>query len=186
MRKHVAALAACSVLFLGACGSDDDSSDTTVPASTTTVASTTTAVVTDNIVQIATANADFTTLVAALAAADLVDTLSGTGPFTVFAPTDAAFDALPTGVLEKLLLPKNKTVLAKILKYHVVASKVLSTDLTAGNVEMVDGTSVAVTLTDGVKINDATVTTPDILASNGVIHVIDKVLIPASVNVSAL
>lgn len=185
MRKHVAALAACSVLFLAACG-DDDTSDTTVPASTTTVASTTTAVVTDNIVQVATANADFTTLVAALTAADLVDTLSGTGPFTVFAPTDAAFDALPTGVLEKLLLPKNKTVLAKILKYHVVASKVLSTDLMAGNVEMLDGTNVAVTLTDGVKVNDATVTVADLPAANGVIHVIDKVLIPASVNVSAL
>lgn len=187
MRKHVAALAACSVLLLAACGSDDESSDTTVPASTTTVAeSTTTAVVTDNIVQVATANADFTTLVAAIQAADLVETLSGAGPFTVFAPTDAAFDALPTGVLEKLLLPKNKSVLVKILTYHVVSSKVLSTDLMAGDVEMLDGTKVAVTLTDGVKVNDATVTTADVMASNGVIHVIDKVLIPASVNVSAL
>ena len=186
MRKHVAAIAACSVLLLAACSSDDDTTDTTVAESTTTVASTTTAVVTDNIVQVATANADFTTLVAAVAAAGLVETLSGTGPFTVFAPTDAAFDALPTGVLEKLLLPKNKAVLVKILTYHVVGAKVLSTDLVAGDVEMLDGTKVAVTLTDGVKVNDATVTTADVPASNGVIHVIDKVLIPASVNVSAL
>ena len=185
MRKHVAAFAACSVLFLAACGSDDSTSDTTVAAETTAAPETTMAV-TDNIVEVAQANADFTTLVAAVVAADLATTLSGAGPFTVFAPTDAAFEALPAGILEKLLLPKNKAVLAKILTYHVVAGKVLSTDLTETEVGTVEGSKVAITLTDGAKVNDATVTTADVMASNGVIHVIDKVLIPASVNVSAL
>ena len=185
MRKHVAALAACSVLFLAACGSDDSTSDTTVAAETTAAPETTMAA-TDNIVEVAQANADFTTLVAAVVAADLATTLSGTGPFTVFAPTDAAFEALPAGILEKLLLPKNKAVLAKILTYHVVAGKVLSTDLTETEVATVEGSKVAITLTDGAKVNGATVTTADVMASNGVIHVIDKVLIPASVDVAAL
>ena len=185
MRKHVAAFAACSVLFLAACGSDDSTSDTTVAAETTAAPETTMAV-TDNIVEVAQANADFTTLVAAVVAADLATTLSGAGPFTVFAPTDAAFEALPAGILEKLLLPKNKAVLAKILTYHVVAGKVLSTDLTETEVATVEGSKVAITLTDGAKVNDATVTTADVMASNGVIHVIDKVLIPASVDVAAL
>lgn len=185
MRKHVAAFAACSVLFLAACGSDDSTSDTTVAAETTAAPETTMAV-TDNIVEVAQANADFTTLVAAVVAADLATTLSGAGPFTVFAPTDAAFEALPAGILEKLLLPKNKAVLAKILTYHVVAGKVLSTDLTETEVGTVEGSKVAITLTDGAKVNDATVTTADVMASNGVIHVIDKVLIPASVDVAAL
>jgi uncharacterized surface protein with fasciclin (FAS1) repeats len=185
MRKHVAAFAACSVLFLAACGSDDSTSDTTVAAETTAAPETTMAA-TDNIVEVAQANADFTTLVAAVVAADLATTLSGTGPFTVFAPTDAAFEALPAGILEKLLLPKNKAVLAKILTYHVVAGKVLSTDLTETEVATVEGSKVAITLTDGAKVNGATVTTADVMASNGVIHVIDKVLIPASVDVAAL
>ena len=185
MRKHVAAFAACSVLFLAACGSDDSTSDTTVAAETTAAPETTMAA-TDNIVEVAQANADFTTLVAAVVAADLATTLSGTGPFTVFAPTDAAFEALPAGILEKLLLPKNKAVLAKILTYHVVAGKVLSTDLTETEVATVEGSTVAITLTDGAKVNGATVTTADVMASNGVIHVIDKVLIPASVDVAAL
>ena len=185
MRKHVAAFAACSVLFLAACGSDDSTSDTTVAAETTAAPETTMAA-TDNIVEVAQANADFTTLVAAVVAADLATTLSGAGPFTVFAPTDAAFEALPAGILEKLLLPKNKAVLAKILTYHVVAGKVLSTDLTETEVATVEGSTVAITLTDGAKVNGATVTTADVMASNGVIHVIDKVLIPASVDVAAL
>ena len=182
MRKHVAAFAACSVLFLAACGSDDSTSDTTVAAETTAAPETTMAA-TDNIVEVAQANADFTTLVAAVVAADLATTLSGTGPFTVFAPTDAAFEALPAGILEKLLLPKNKAVLAKILTYHVVAGKVLSTDLTETEVATVEGSKVAITLTDGAKVNDAKVVIADVMASNGVVHAIDKVLIPASVDV---
>ena len=185
MRKHVAAFAACSVLFLAACGSDDSTSDTTVAAETTAAPETTMAA-TDNIVEVAQANADFTTLVAAVVAADLATTLSGTGPFTVFAPTDAAFEALPAGILEKLLLPKNKAVLAKILTYHVVAGKVLSTDLTETEVATVEGSKVAITLTDGAKVNDAKVVIADVMASNGVVHAIDKVLIPASVDVAAL
>ncbi|MEY3267213.1 MAG: hypothetical protein RJA15_1659 [Actinomycetota bacterium] len=180
MRKHVAAFAACSVLFLAACGSDDSTSAETTAAPETTME------VTSNIVEVAQGNADFSTLVAAVVAADLATTLSGAGPFTVFAPTNAAFEALPAGILEKLLLPKNKAVLAKILTYHVVGAKVLSTDLTETDVATVEGSTVAITLTDGAKVNDATVTTADLMASNGVIHVIDKVLIPASVDVAAL
>jgi uncharacterized surface protein with fasciclin (FAS1) repeats len=122
----------------------------------------------------------FTTLAAALTAAGLVDTLKGEGPFTVFAPTDEAFAALPEGTVETLLKPENKDQLTAILTYHVVAGKVMSTDLTDGMMAAtVEGSEVKIDLTDGVKVNDATVTAADIEASNGVIHVIDKVIMPA-------
>jgi uncharacterized surface protein with fasciclin (FAS1) repeats len=112
--------------------------------------------------------------------------LSGDGPFTVFAPTNAAFAALPAGLLDKLLLPKNKAILTKILTYHVVGSEVMAADVTAGNVTTLEGSSIAVTTMDGVKVNKANVTTTDVMASNGVIHVIDAVLVPASVDVASL
>ena len=122
----------------------------------------------------------FTTLAAALTAAGLVDTLKGEGPFTVFAPTDEAFAALPEGTVETLLKPENKDQLTAILTYHVVAGKVMSTDLTDGMMAAtVEGSEVKIDLTDGVKVNDATVTAADIEASIGVIHVIDKVIMPA-------
>lgn len=138
------------------------------------------------IVEVAGANKDFKTLVAAITAAGLGDTLSGTGQFTVFAPTDAAFAALPRGILDKLLLPKNKATLVKILTYHVLASKVMAADVMAGKVATVQGSQITIDTTNGVKVDGATVTATDIAASNGVIHVIDKVLIPASVDVAKL
>ncbi len=131
------------------------------------------------IVDVASGAGTFKTLVAAVKAAGLVDTLSGKGPFTVFAPTDAAFAKLPPGTLDSLLKPENKKKLQTILLYHVVAGKVLSTDLKSGPVKTVEGGDITVDLSGGaVKINDATVTKADIPASNGVIHVIDTVLLP--------
>ena len=122
---------------------------------------------------------NFTTLLAAAEAAGLVETLKGEGPFTVFAPTDEAFAALPEGTVDDLLKPENQEKLAGILTYHVVPGKVMSTDLTDDmEAETVQGTTVMIDLDNGVMVDDATVVTADIEASNGVIHVIDKVIMP--------
>jgi uncharacterized surface protein with fasciclin (FAS1) repeats len=133
-----------------------------------------------DIVDTAASAGDFKTLVAAIEAAGLVETLKGKGPFTVFAPTDAAFAKLPAGTLEDLLKPENKDKLTAILTYHVVAGKIMSADI-AGKTEMVEsveGDKLTVDAMKGVKIDNATVTSADIEASNGVIHVIDTVLLP--------
>lgn len=123
----------------------------------------------------------FETLVAAVQAAELVDTLKGDGPFTVFAPTDEAFAALPEGTVEDLLKPENKDQLVAILTYHVVPGKVMSTDLSDDmSAATVQGGDVTIDLDSGVMVNDASVVAADIEASNGVIHVIDKVILPAS------
>lgn len=125
-------------------------------------------------------NADgFETLVAAVEAAGLVDTLKGEGPFTVFAPTDEAFAALPEGTVESLLEPENKDQLTAILTYHVVPGKVMSGDLSNGmTAATVQGGEVTIMTEGGVMVDDANVVSPDIEASNGVIHVIDKVIMP--------
>jgi uncharacterized surface protein with fasciclin (FAS1) repeats len=121
----------------------------------------------------------FGTLVAAVQAAGLVDTLKGEGPFTVFAPTDAAFAALPAGTVEELLKPENKDKLTAILTYHVVAGKVMSGDLSDGmTAATVNGANITIGTTGGVTVNGANVTQADIEASNGVIHVIDAVILP--------
>jgi uncharacterized surface protein with fasciclin (FAS1) repeats len=133
-----------------------------------------------DIVAIASGDAQFKTLTKALGAAGLVTTLQGKGPFTVFAPTDAAFAALPEGTVENLLKPENKAQLTKILTYHVVPGSVLSTSLKSGDVKSVEGSSLKVAVSAGkVTVSGANVVKADIKASNGVIHVIDKVLIPA-------
>lgn len=132
-----------------------------------------------NIVEIAAADPQFSTLVAAVQAAGLAETLSGTGPFTVFAPTNDAFAKLPAGTVEDLLKPENKAKLAAILTYHVVAGEVKAADvvkLTAAGT--VNGKDVAIDASNGVTINTAKVTVTDIDADNGVIHVIDSVLLP--------
>lgn len=122
---------------------------------------------------------NFNTLAAALTAADLVDTLKGEGPFTVFAPTDAAFAALPEGTVETLLKPENKDQLVAVLTYHVLPGKVMATDLVDDmKAATVQGGEVTIDLDNGAMVNDAKVTTADIAASNGVIHVIDKVILP--------
>ncbi len=132
-----------------------------------------------DIVDTAVGAGTFTTLAAALGAAGLVETLKGPGPFTVFAPTDAAFAALPAGTVEDLLKPENKDKLVAILTYHVVSGKVMSTDLTEGmKAPTVNGAEVTITLDGGAKVNGATVSAADIVATNGVIHVIDTVLLP--------
>jgi uncharacterized surface protein with fasciclin (FAS1) repeats len=133
-----------------------------------------------DIVETAIAAGSFNTLVTAVKAAGLVDTLKGPGPFTVFAPTDEAFAKLPGGTVENLLKPENKQQLVTILTYHVVPGKVMSKDL-VGKKKMaktVEGTQVSIDATDGVRVNNAKVVKADIEASNGVIHVIDTVIIP--------
>ncbi len=132
-----------------------------------------------NLVDIAVSNGSFNTLVNALKSAGLVETLQGEGPFTVFAPTDEAFGKLPPDAVKDLLKPENKEVLVKILRYHVVPQKVLSTDLQSGEVKSLDGTPISVKVDpNGVMVNDANVTTADVKGSNGVIHIIDNVILP--------
>ena len=131
------------------------------------------------IVGVAAGAGQFNTLVAAVKAAGLVDTLNGKGPFTVFAPTDEAFAKLPAGTVEGLLKPENKEKLAGILTYHVVAGKVMAADVKTSNVKTVNGKEAAIKVDAGkVTIGAANVVKTDIAASNGVIHVIDTVLIP--------
>ena len=133
-----------------------------------------------DIVQTAVSAGSFKTLVAAVKAAGLVDTLKGPGPFTVFAPNDAAFAKLPAGTVENLLKPENKSKLVAILTYHVVPGKVMSKDI-AGKETMaksVEGGEITINATNGVKVDDAKVVKADIVTSNGVIHVIDTVIMP--------
>lgn len=132
------------------------------------------------VVENAANNADFSTLVAAVKAAGLAETLSGTGPFTVFAPTNAAFAKLPKGTVESLLKPENKAKLVKILTYHVVPGKVMSKQVVKLNkAKTVEGSDVAIAVTGGtVTVDGAKVIKADINSSNGVIHVIDAVILP--------
>ncbi len=135
----------------------------------------------NDIVDIAASNEDFSTLVAAVQAAGLVETLKSEGPFTVFAPTNAAFAKLPAGTVDSLLLPENKDQLVKVLTYHVIPGAVSAADVTGArtNVATVQGQTIHVDGTGGgVKVNSANVTSTDIVAANGVIHVIDTVLLP--------
>jgi uncharacterized surface protein with fasciclin (FAS1) repeats len=172
------AAGAVSGILLAACGTTSSSSMVASPAATPAA--------TQNIVQIAAGNSDFSTLVAAVKAAGLVDTLSGAGPFTVFAPTNEAFAALPAGTLASLLKPENKGTLTSILTYHVVSGSVFAKDVTAGSVMTVNGAKFTISIdngsvfiTDG-RGNKAKIVKTDIAATNGVIHVIDAVLLPAS------
>jgi len=171
MRKLLAPLAIVGLLV--SCGGDDSdvTPATEAPMTEETTAEEPAGEATD-IVAIASGNEDFSTLVAAVAAAGLVETLQGEGPFTVFAPTNEAFAALPAGLVDKLLLPENKDLLVKILTYHVVSGTVLAADVTAGDVPTVEGQNITITT--------------DIIASNGVIHVIDAVILPPDVDPSAL
>ena len=131
---------------------------------------------THDIVDTAVAAGNFSTLVTAVKAAGLVETLKGAGPFTVFAPTDEAFAKVPKATLEGLLA--DKAALTKVLTYHVVAGKVMAADVKAGHVKTVQGTDLAVATEGGVTVNGAKVVAADVAASNGVIHAIDTVLMP--------
>lgn len=134
----------------------------------------------NNVVENAIASPDHSTLVAAVQAADLAGTLSGAGPFTVFAPTNAAFDKLPAGTVDNLLKPENKQQLANVLTYHVVPGTYNAADLKDGQkLKTVQGKELIVMMKDGkVMIDGATVTAPDLVSSNGVIHVLDAVVMP--------
>ena len=133
-----------------------------------------------NIVETAISNGDFKILVAALGAADLVETLKGAGPFTVFAPSDKAFEQLPNGELDLLLEPKNKQKLSSVLTYHVVGGEIAASEVvTLSNAKTVNGKSVSILAKDGIIwVDGAKIVKTDIRCSNGVIHVIDKVLMP--------
>lgn len=134
----------------------------------------------NDIVDTAVAAGSFKTLVAAVGAAGLVETLKGTGPFTVFAPSDDAFAKLPKGTVESLILPENKAKLVEILTHHVVAGNVMAADVVKlTSASTVAGKSVAVAVKEGkVKIDDATVVTADVQCTNGVIHIVDSVILP--------
>jgi uncharacterized surface protein with fasciclin (FAS1) repeats len=178
------AVAAVAGLALGACSSSSDAA--TTPSTTTTAADSamSTTPADKTIVDIAAGNPEFSTLVTALGAAGLTETLSGPGPFTVFAPTNDAFAKLPAGTLKTLLEPANKEQLSAILKYHVVPAAIMAKDVKPGTVETVNGATFTVADEDGSVVltdghgNKAKVITTDIVASNGVIHVIDAVLLP--------
>jgi len=131
-----------------------------------------------NLVEVAGSNGSFKTLISAIQAAGLSESLASGGPFTVFAPTDEAFAALPAGVLNALLLPGNRDLLTQVLAYHVVPGAVTSDELTTGGVETLNGGLAVRVEPDQVVVNDASVVTPDVAASNGVIHAINRVLIP--------
>lgn len=174
--------------------SGDDSSETSSNTSTSQMTDSTPAAAPSTstetapqstIVELAVGTQDLSTLVSAVKAAELVDTLSAAGPFTVFAPTNAAFEGLPAGTLDMLLMPENKTKLQAILTYHVVSGKVMSSDLSDGQVvKTVQGNNLTVMMSGGkVMLKDATgataeVVTTDVAASNGVVHVINKVVLP--------
>jgi uncharacterized surface protein with fasciclin (FAS1) repeats len=175
-RLIILPLLVAAAVGLAACGGSDEGESAAPPAE---AAATTTAAT--DIVDTAVAAGDFTTLATALEAAGLVETLKGDGPFTVFAPTDEAFAKLPAATLNELLLPENKDQLSAILTYHVAEGEVASTDLVDGQaIPTVQGGEALVAISeDGtVTVDDATVTAADVMASNGVIHVIDTVLLP--------
>lgn len=189
MKRSIALLVPALAIAIAACSSAASPSaaptkaPTATPASTTAVAPSTapsvSAAMTKDIVQTATAAGSFKTLLAAVKAAGLVETLQGKGPFTVFAPTDAAFAALPAGTLDGLL--KDPAALKKILLYHVVSGSVTADNVVGlTSATSVEGSPIAISVKDGtVYLNDsAKVVTPDVMASNGVIHVIDKVILP--------
>lgn len=183
LTTSLAVLATGAALFVAGCGDDEDTTSNSggaAPAATTPAADATATSAEKNIVETAAATPDLSTLVDAVKAADLVETLSGEGPFTVFAPDNAAFEKLPEATLTDLLKPENKQQLTDILTYHVVAGSAKSSDLTDGQeLETVNGEKLTVSIKDGVvKVGDATVTTPDVATSNGVVHVIDTVLQP--------
>jgi uncharacterized surface protein with fasciclin (FAS1) repeats len=185
----IIATAAASVLLLAACGGDDETtSSASSPATTEAMpeAEDSNTADSETITELVAGNPEFSTLLAAVEAAGLAETLSSDGPFTVFAPTDAAFAELPAGTLDALLQPANQDQLTSILTYHVVPAEVMAADVEAGEVPTVnsapftvalDGEAVAITDGQG---NQANVIETDIDASNGVVHVIDSVLLPAA------
>ncbi len=172
------AVATVATAFLASCGNAPK--DEAVEETTVEVVEEVPVEAPKTVVDIAIGSPDHTTLVAAVTAAGLVETLSGTGPFTVFAPTNAAFAALPAGTVDNLLKPESKDKLTSILTYHVVSGNVMAAGLSDGQVvKTLNGQDLKVSIKDGkVMINGATVTAADLVGSNGVVHVVDGVLLP--------
>lgn len=195
-RLAIAAMAVTAALTLAACSSSSTAGDLEASAAAVESAAeagdggTSESAPPDNstrtVAEIASTAPGFETLVAALNAAGLVETLNGEGPFTVFAPSNAAFEALPAGVLDALQKPENKEVLAKILTYHVLAGQVLAADVKDGEVATVEGQNVTLSTAEGVTVNGAKVFQADVVGKNGVLHAIDAVLLPPDVDVNAL
>lgn len=177
--KRITSALALTAALLAACSSDDSTTGDS-PSKPNGGGQTTTQTATADIVQTAADAGQFTTLIAAVKAAGLEDTLRGPGPFTVFAPTDEAFGKLPPGTLDTLLKPENKEQLASILTYHVVSGKVPSTEaVKLSSAKTVNGKELTLDASSGqLKVDEATVSKADIEASNGIIHVIDAVVIP--------
>jgi uncharacterized surface protein with fasciclin (FAS1) repeats len=194
--KKIFFMAATSALFFTACNNGEKTAETTTTDTTKMMSADTSKmmpaeetgvmvggskmVASKNIVENAAGSADHTTLVAAVKAAGLAETLSGAGPFTVFAPTNEAFNKLPAGAVDNLLKPEMKKDLTGVLTYHVVPGKLMAADLKDGQkLKTVQGKDLTVTVKDGkVMINGANVTIADVVSSNGVTHVIDAVLMP--------
>lgn len=179
-----------SVVALGACVDAADTTATDAPAAEEEVTAAepaegygTEEPMADGptVVDLAASDESFSTLVAAIEAAELTEVLSGEGPYTVFAPTNEAFEALPEGTLEQLLLPENRDLLTQILTYHVVPAEVMAADVASGEAPTVAGAPISIMVdetTGEIMVNEAAVVMPDVVASNGVIHVIDQVLLP--------
>jgi uncharacterized surface protein with fasciclin (FAS1) repeats len=186
------AVVASATLVLAGCGTDTDDATTETPVATSEefveeeFDMDLMPELSGTIVDVASTTEGFGTLVTALGRADLVETLNSEGPFTVFAPTDAAFDALPPGLLDALLLPENKDTLVKILTYHVVPGDLMSSFIVDGELATVEGQNVTLSTMDGVTVNGAQIIQADVVASNGVIHAIDAVLLPPDVDPAAL
>lgn len=184
-----------AIAFLGACEASTDTADTNIETAEPTETVETEAEITpedsemmgggsETVVDVAMSDESFSTLTQAIEAAGLTDTLAAAGPYTVFAPTNAAFEALPEGTLESLLQPENQETLTQILTYHVIPAEVMAADVTAGAVETVAGSTLDVMVDDAtgdVMVNGANVIETDISASNGVIHAIDEVILPPDV-----
>lgn len=205
LRKTLlSAIALSSVVVLSACGQPTTDNTTTPsaaetpnantspvadvpsPTITPTASASPTGAATSNqnlgqLAEAASTQGSFTILTKAVQAAGLTSNLSAQGPYTVFAPTDEAFKALPAGTVDNLLKPENKTKLVELLSYHVVPGRITSSELKSGNVKTVAGTNVVVSVSSsGVTVNQAKVTQADIPASNGIVHVVDKVILPAN------
>ena len=181
MKKQLAALAIAASMVLVGCGSDSASEEPIVDDTEVVVDNSS-----DNLLVIAQGNPDLSTFVTALEASDLVINLEGDRILTIFAPTNDAFAALPAGLLDKLLLPENKDLLVRILTYHLVQGGLLSGDVVSGEIGSSEGTTLTLDTANGVTVNGANVVQADLEASNGVIHVIDQVLVPASLDLSGL
>ncbi|HSL11247.1 MAG TPA: fasciclin domain-containing protein [Actinomycetota bacterium] len=183
-RKLMIGAFAALAVVAAACTSDGDDGTAAAPTAASSPSMEAEMQASDTITDLVAGDERFSTLLAAVEAADLGETLAGEGPFTVFAPTNEAFEALPQGTLDDLLMPENQEALAGILTYHVVPAEVMAADVASGEVETVNGAAFEIEVADaGVTITDgqggtATVVETDIAASNGVIHVIDAVLLP--------